>query len=149
NIYTVKDEQVYINTWHGTPLKNMGYDMEGVLPTGPSNVVRNFLSTDYILSPNTFTTEIFNSAFKLENLYEGQILEDGYPRIDLTVNTTRDEVTATLTSENIDVGDKKIILYAPTWKGDTISKPRNDIEQIHEDISKVEAAVGGEYKVLV
>ncbi|MCW3745257.1 CDP-glycerol glycerophosphotransferase family protein [Enterococcus gallinarum] len=31
-----------MNTWHGTPLKKMGYDIENANPAGSQNVVRNF-----------------------------------------------------------------------------------------------------------
>ena len=42
-----REGQVYVNTWHGTPLKAMGYHVpDGALDT--RNVVRNFLSADYL-----------------------------------------------------------------------------------------------------
>ncbi|WP_144460668.1 glycosyltransferase [Siminovitchia fortis] len=148
NLVTIKPEQVYINTWHGTPLKQMGYDIPGQL-MGPSNIVRNFLSSDYIISPNPFTTSVFERGFKLKGLYNGTILEEGYPRIDLTVNTDKDEVKEFLARYGIVVGDKKIILYAPTWKGNRISEPRDDVEQILNDMSKLEEKFGASYKVLI
>src|SRR5699024_2376540 len=79
NIYTVKEGQVYTNTWHGTPLKHMGFDIDGD-PAGSRNVLRNFLSAKFLLSPNNFTTNIFKNSFKLEGLYDGSIVEEGYPR---------------------------------------------------------------------
>lgn len=148
NIYTAKEGQVYTNTWHGTPLKYMGFDIEGQ-PLGASNVLRNFLSAEYILSPNRFTTDIFSNGFKLKNIYNGTILEEGYPRIDLTVNADKGEIKQQLKDENIDLGNKKMILYAPTWKGDKVSEPRDDIEQIYQDITRIEESVGNEYKVVV
>lgn len=148
NIYTVKEEQVYTNTWHGTPLKHMGFDIEGS-PMGTSNVLRNLLSAQFILSPNEFTTDIFKNAFKLKNLYNGAIVEEGYPRIDLTVNADREELVRLLQTEGINLENKEVILYAPTWKGEVVSKPRNDIEQIYSDINKLEEKFGDEYKILV
>lgn len=148
NAYTVKEGQVYTNTWHGTPLKYMGFDLEGQ-PLGSSNVVRNFLSAKYILSPNTFTTNIFKNAFKLKNLYNGLILEEGYPRIDLTVNANKNEVKQLLRDNNINLNNRKLILYAPTWKGEKTSKPRNDIEQIYNDINRLEKVFDDDYKVVV
>lgn len=147
NIFTIKDEQIYVNTWHGTPLKYMGFDIKDN-PFGTSNVLRNFLSTDYILSPNQFTTNIFYNSFKLKNLYNGEILEEGYPRIDLTVNANKSEVKSSLERLNIKLQNKKILLYAPTWKGDNVSKPRNDLEQIYNDIKVLETQLGSEYDVL-
>lgn len=148
NLYTVKDEQVYINTWHGTPLKHMGFDIPGQ-PLASGNVLRNFLSARYILSPNRHTTNIFNKSFKLENVYNGTILEKGYPRIDLTINADKKEVKNLLNMQGINVGNKKIILYAPTWKGSKVSSPRNDVDQIINDIEKIENKCGDQYTVLV
>ena len=47
--YFIKREgQIYINTWHGTPLKSMGYDMvEG--NSGSANTVSKFLHEDYLI----------------------------------------------------------------------------------------------------
>ncbi|WP_174614885.1 glycosyltransferase [Virgibacillus ihumii] len=148
NIYTVKEGQVYTNTWHGTPLKHMGFDIEGS-PMGTSNVLRNFLGAAFILSPNKFTTDILKNGFRLNHLYNGTIVEEGYPRIDLTVNADKDELAQLLAEEQIDLGNKKTILYAPTWKGDAGSKPRNDIEQISNDVNKLEEKFGNEYKILM
>ncbi|RIN85973.1 hypothetical protein BU005_13035, partial [Mammaliicoccus sciuri] len=59
--------QIYINTWHGTPLKYMGLDIPNNL-IGAQNTIKNFLNSDYIISPNAHTTKILNSAFKLKIL---------------------------------------------------------------------------------
>ena len=60
--YFIKREgQIYINTWHGTPLKSMGYDMvEG--NSGSANTVRNFLHADYLLSANEVMTKMYLMA---------------------------------------------------------------------------------------
>ena len=48
--------QVYLNTWHGTPLKAMGYDIRGGA-VDTRNVARNLLSADYLLAPNDDTAK--------------------------------------------------------------------------------------------
>ncbi len=78
-----KPDQVYLNTWHGTPLKYMGYDIPGS-KTSLKNVQRNLLMADYIISPNAHTSHVFLDRYKLNGLYQGEVLEGGYPRIDLT-----------------------------------------------------------------
>ena len=43
--FSKRPGQVYLNTWHGTPLKRMGYDIEdGALAT--ANIIRNFAAAD-------------------------------------------------------------------------------------------------------
>lgn len=147
--FTPKNNQVYINTWHGTPLKNMGFDIPGN-PSNSQNVVRNFLSTNYILSPNTHTTNIFMESYKLSGLYEGEIIEEGYPRIDLTLNTNPEHLTGELRSLGLIVDDgKENILYAPTWKGTNITEVNNDINQIIADIKHLENELDDKYNILI
>lgn len=124
--------QIYINTWHGTPLKYMGYDIPGN-KTSLKNVQRNLLMTDFLISPNKHTTHIFFDRYKLNGLYEGQILESGYPRND--VLQKRD---ATIKDQLIEAGlvllNKPIVLYTPTWKGTSINNPAGSLEQIYSEV---------------
>ncbi|RAD02614.1 teichoic acid synthase, partial [Burkholderia multivorans] len=46
-----RPEQIYLNVWHGTPLKKMGYYIENGAD-GARNVLRTFMSADYLLSQN-------------------------------------------------------------------------------------------------
>src|SRR5690606_15027565 len=49
-----RPEQIYLNTWHGTPLKTLGRAMPRGLDDLP-NVQGNFLKADYLLYTNEFT----------------------------------------------------------------------------------------------
>ncbi|MCY8620464.1 CDP-glycerol glycerophosphotransferase family protein [Bacillus spizizenii] len=142
-----KDEQIYINTWHGTPLKTLGKDMEG--PIGQhKNIQRNFLHSDYILSPNKFTSEKLIDSHDLEGLYNGEIIEEGYPRMDLTFNTDKEELRKTL--ENIIELDphKKIILYAPTWRGE-VGSVSNINEELFKHISALNEKIPDDYQLIL
>lgn len=130
SFFTKKSNQVYINTWHGIPLKKLGIDMtEGRLDN--TNVFRNLLHTDYIISANNFLTDIFLRGCQLRGLYSGKIIEEGYPRNDITIITERDYIYNKLNKYGVKVDEsKKVILYAPTWKGNNISKPIYNLEEI-------------------
>lgn len=130
--FTKKPQQIYINTWHGTPLKHMGFDVKNNLK-GSQNTMKNFLASDYMISPNAHTTNIFKHAFKLDGLYSGEILEIGYPRIDLTINTTANEAREYL-AEHLNLKKKPIILYCPTWRGKNVNDPENSLLNIFEEI---------------
>ena len=75
---------IYLQTWHGTPLKKLGIDIEEVqMPgTDTTQYKKNFVSEsskwDYLISQNNYATKIFQKAFQ----YNGQIIESGYPRND-------------------------------------------------------------------
>lgn len=105
-----KNGQTYLNTWHGTPLKNMGRsDIDS--PHMITNIQRNFLMSDYILFPNKHTEEIITRDYMLPGLYKGHYIREGYPRNDvfyLENNNIRNE---------LNLNDKKIIVYMPTWRG--------------------------------
>lgn len=146
---SIKGDQTYINTWHGTPLKTMGYDMPGN-PSNPKNVVRNFFMATYLLSPNAHTTDMYLDSYRLRRNYPGQVLESGYPRMDQTFNKVPDETLKLLYDfkKELDLS-KKIMLYTPTWKGTDLTNSRNDLEQIHAEMAHIRQEVGEEYNVLI
>lgn len=128
-----KDGQVYLNTWHGTPLKKMGYDSPGG-NISSRNVMRNFLAADYLLSSSDFMTrDMYEAAYQLRGLYPGKIIEGGTPRIDRQVlnASERSSLLSDLRSQGVDVtGDRPIILYAPTWKGQSVYSPVNNVDRL-------------------
>lgn len=126
--FTSKPDQVYINTWHGTPLKHLGLDLENSL-SAIQNLTRNFLHSKYILSQNKHTTEIFKRAFQLQGLYDGDFLEEGYPRTDLTINTVRKDMEKEINQTSIKLSKEKNLLFAPTYRGDFMN-PSDDIDEL-------------------
>ncbi|MCI0130562.1 CDP-glycerol glycerophosphotransferase family protein [Vagococcus sp. CY53-2] len=148
SFFVKKNEQVYINTWHGTPLKYMGFDIPGN-PNHSQNVLRNFLMADYILSPNAHTSDIFIKSYKLEGIYPGKILEGGYPRIDFTLHSNKADVINKIENYGVTLTGKKIILFCPTWKGQSVHKATDDIDQIVEETLQLANQFEDEYDVLV
>ncbi len=114
-----RKDAVYIQTWHGTPLKRLALDMKQVSMEGEKSLedykrkfAKNTRTWDYLLSQNSYSTEIFRRAFA----YNKEILEIGYPRNDILF---KDNNSATISLIKKRLGlplDKKIILYAPTWR---------------------------------
>lgn len=148
--FVKKPEQIYINTWHGIPLKTLGYD-HPLAKISVSNTVRNFIQSDYLISANSFLTEIYTRAYKLDGIYKGKIIEEGYPRLDTVVKTERKDVINLLKKENVKVDEnKKIVLYAPTWKGRDFYNPDCDINDYLELKQTIENKINcDEYQVLI
>ncbi len=80
---TKKKSQVYVQCWHGTPLKKLRYDIEvngAILNTIKEIRKRNDIDAkrfDYFISPSKYCTEKFTSAFNLKALKkENIIIED-------------------------------------------------------------------------
>lgn len=148
--FTKKKSQIYVNTWHGIPLKTLGYDLPGG-SIEVRNTVRNFLATDYIISPNKYMTECYKKNFRLDGIYQGEILEEGQPRNDIYGWVKEEEVRNKLVSHGVKMEDgKKIILYAPTWKGNDYGNPDISIETYLNFIAQVENKIDTRmYQVLV
>lgn len=116
-----KRDTVYIQTWHGTPLKRLALDMDSVIMEGEtslakyqSNFIKNVSTWDYLISQNSYSTGIFRRAFD----FHKEILEIGYPRNDMLVNdNTSSTINRIKNKLNLPM-DKKLILYAPTWRDD-------------------------------
>ena len=150
--YFLKREgQVLIDTWHGTPLKNMGFDIPGA-NISQGNTARNLLSADYIVSSGPYMTETaYKNSYKMQNLYEGTILEEGFPRNDKLFENNRAEIIRKLQGYGVNAeADKKIILYAPTWRGEQYSQPDTDLQDVYKLIQSIEDSIDTkEYQVLV
>ena len=115
NYYVRRDEQIYLNTWHGVPLKNMGYDRPiGQRISSTKNIVRNFINATHIIGANNYTIDrMFKSGYLLEGTYNGVIINEPLPRIDSLINTEKSYIYQKLKNEGFNT-DKKIIVYAPT-----------------------------------
>lgn len=122
--WMVKGKNMYVQTWHGTPLKRLGLDIKNVtMPGTDTNKYReNFKNEaarwDYLISPNAYSTEIFRSAFA----YEGEILEIGYPRNDILLLPDNSEKIKQIRKKLTIAENQKVILYAPTWRDNQFIK---------------------------
>lgn len=115
--YHKREEQVFLETWHGTPLKRLVFDQEEVTSASPKykqQFYRQRKDWDFLVSANPFSTKTFRSCF----LYEGEMLEYGYPRNDILYWPNKDEIAQQLKEKLGIPKDKKTILYAPTWRDD-------------------------------
>jgi CDP-glycerol glycerophosphotransferase len=149
--FSKREGQVYLNTWHGTPLKQMGYDI-GDPASRVANVIRNFLQADYLLAANRFMADqMYESAHLLREIYTGRIIEEGYPRIDRQFMDAADVAAtrARLESGGVEIGDRQIILYAPTWKGTNFNRPQDDATELIDRVAELSALIDNEKYVVL
>lgn len=126
-----KEQQLYLNTWHGTPWKTLGKDIKNSFME-LKNTQRNFLQSTHMISPNPHTSWVLIDRYDINDIYTGKVLESGYPRIDLTLNTTEARKAELRKELGID-NSKKVILYAPTWKG-TLGSPEVEADKLISEI---------------
>jgi len=127
-----RSEQTYLNTWHGIPLKYMGFDMPG---GGPSsrNITRNFLNADFMIGACEFMTDtMYRRAYRMQGIYRGAVIEEGHPRTDRQVEAVKDPepVLRLLEERGVRVDGRKVVLFAPTWRGDSFQDPRVNAGQL-------------------
>lgn len=104
--------QVYLNTWHGTPLKTLGKsDIRNAKSL--ANIQKNYLMCDYALFPNEFCKNVFMKDYMLENIYKGDVVLADYPRNRAFLDH---DANAQL-REELQLQDKTLIAYMPTWRG--------------------------------
>lgn len=101
-----------IQTWHGTPLKRIGFDVPDDRRSRNDHLAREVGYWDYLISPNPPSTEWLRSAFR----FDGPVLETGYPRNDvLSTDTVASERARLRRSLGLDDG-ARVVLYAPTFR---------------------------------
>ncbi len=118
-----KPGAVYLQTWHGTPLKRIHRDVlwapEGILDRLDLDVAR----WDYLLSPNAISTPRLRDAFG----FGGPVLELGYPRNDVLVGPEATTVRARVRAALGIPDHVTAVLYTPTWRDDQFYAP-GDVE---------------------
>ncbi|MFH7818890.1 CDP-glycerol glycerophosphotransferase family protein [Neobacillus thermocopriae] len=141
----------YIQTWHGTPLKKLGFDIEEVHMPGTTTVKyrQDFYAEsrqwDLLISPNQYSTEIFRRAFR----FEKEILETGYPRNDILIQKNQRESINRLKEKMGIPKDKKVILYAPTWRDNDYVEIGKYKFTLHLELEQMKRALGDEYVILL
>jgi CDP-glycerol glycerophosphotransferase len=142
---------VYLQTWHGTPLKKLAADIEEVHMPGTTteqykqNFSRETKNWDYLISPNSYSTQIFKRAFEFNN----EMLETGYPRNDFLYAANNEKSIIELKNKYLIPAHKKVILYAPTWRDDhyfAVGKYKFDLEL---DLKRMQERLGNGYVVLL
>ncbi|MDR3344782.1 MAG: CDP-glycerol glycerophosphotransferase family protein [Oscillospiraceae bacterium] len=101
-----------------------------------------------LLSASPFVSEKFMSAFALKKLgQEGIIREIGSPRNDRLVRAKGQDTAARKAALGIPA-DKKVILYAPTWRDNQHDAKTGYVYATELDFAALRKAIGEEYAVL-
>ncbi|WP_326480879.1 CDP-glycerol glycerophosphotransferase family protein [Virgibacillus halodenitrificans] len=141
----------YLQTWHGTPLKKLAADMEEVHMPGTNTVKykQNFIKEaskwDYLVSPNAYSSEIFERAFQ----FNKKMVESGYPRNDFLINENNVETINEIKESASLPLDKKIILYAPTWRDNQFYEKGKYKFDLQMDLELMKEELGKEYIIVL
>lgn len=149
-----KKNQVYVQCWHGTPLKKLRYDIEvngAVLNTINEIRKRNDIDAkrfDYFISPSKYCTEKFTSAFNLKKLgKENIIIEEGYPRNDFLFNKSDKDINGIKKKLGIPK-NKKVIFYLPTFRDNQHKSGLGYTYKTELDFDELKNKLGKDYVIL-
>src|SRR5699024_1191122 len=127
-----KPEQFYLHTSHGIFYKTVGRDSKGK-HVGVAGSTRNLLQATHIIVPNDFMTETQPKSYSIRDIHSGQIAKIGYPRMDITINASK-EFKQQL-SEKLKLNqDKKTVFYAPTSRRSSKSNKRFESKKLISDL---------------
>lgn len=147
--------QIYVQCWHGTPLKRLGYDI-----TNSDNAMNSISEIrekyrndaerfNYMISPCDFVTEKFTSAWNLRKFgKEDAVLEVGYPRNDFLTNYSEQDEKRIKEKLNISGRNKKIILYAPTWRDNQHDADKGYVYDNPVDFDYIKEQLNNDYIIL-
>ena len=156
---TPKPDQVFVQCWHGTPLKCLGYDVQ-IETTNALNTTQELADRfgldatkwTYLLSPSAYTSRHLADAFGLpEERRASVVLEEGYPRNDEIALAHADATCARQQELREQLGvpeGKKVLLYAPTWRDNSYKAGVGYTFDYLIDFDLLQRELGDEWVVL-
>lgn len=132
---------IEINSWHGTPLKKMGNDIQENHSFRNKNKKKG---VRIYCSQSEYDQEIFTRLF---NTTKENILISDLPRNDALLEYTSERCDEIKKSLNIPK-DKRVILYAPTYREFNRDKMNNCYIKPPIDFAKWQEKLGDNYVLL-
>ncbi len=149
---TKRPETTYIQTWHGSALKNMGFDQPALKATTRQQQAeqqRSLDRFDRFLIRSEHDVRTLAKAFRLK---EKTLLRVGYPRNDALVRARQREAElgrrerGELAAELGISEDKTVLLYAPTFRR---AGGRHGRFELPFDVERFADQFGDRYVLLV
>ena len=138
----------FIETWHGTPLKRLVFDLANIAnaPLYKKGFYYQTKQWDHLLTDNQYSYNIFGHAFMYPKF---KMLKTGYPRNDILNAPNRNQLAKQI---KIKLGiplNKKVILYAPTWRDDQYLGAGQYNFQLKLNLSKMQHVLGKRYVLIL
>ncbi|MEG0364890.1 MAG: CDP-glycerol glycerophosphotransferase family protein, partial [Erysipelotrichales bacterium] len=142
--YKKKDSQIYIQLWHGSPLKKFLFSSsEPYIMQMNHNSRRkkfnDYSKWDYFLVDQDIDIELYNEIFSYNTF---KYLDYGYPKVKWLFDNKENELMKKNIKKKLNL-TKPVILYTPTWRDINLVEPDNksyllDIQSLQDKYSEYE-----------
>lgn len=133
---------LYFNTWHGTPIKKMGADIAGDNKSFGKELK---WKVDLMTSQSKYEADIFSRVF---NINRDKFIVCGLPRNDVLSDRTVETKQKMMQKIGLPL-DKKVILYAPTFREYERDEKFNCVIKPPIDFDKWKKTIGDKYIILL
>ncbi|MEV7197467.1 CDP-glycerol glycerophosphotransferase family protein [Streptomyces sp. NPDC093510] len=143
-----REGQTVVQTWNGAPLKRIGTDLTDTLYADHGHLdalPKLSRQWDVLISPNRFSTPHLGRALA----YDGEVLEAGSPRNDVLFTEDREKVAERVRHELGITPDKRVVLYAPTYRDHLAYSPGRFRYEPALDFRAAESVLGDDHVLLV
>ena len=145
--YRKRAGQYYLQTWHGTPLKRLVFDVDSnnFSLSYWALMAREAKYWDLLIGQNEASAKTLANAFR----YDGPLFYDGYPRND-SLNGPDALATREKVRRHLGIGtEEKVVLYAPTWRDNAKSSSSQYAMVTYLDFDAFNKQLGKEWTVLL
>jgi CDP-glycerol glycerophosphotransferase len=142
-----REDQVCVQTWQGTPLKRLGFDvskLRGSARKFEAHWDEQLRNWQHVVSPSRFATPILRSAYRLT----GEILETGYPRTDILAADGLEERSRALRARLGIPEGVRTVLYAPTFRDQVRDRRGRYRLDLKLDLERLRDALGPDVVLL-
>ncbi|MFD3538170.1 CDP-glycerol glycerophosphotransferase family protein [Streptomyces sp. NPDC058662] len=139
--------QVVVQTWHGTPIKQIGHDFVHDYYTSPEileGLAHDSAQWSLLASPSSYATPLLKRALG----YDGEVIEVGSPRTDALVRPDAERVAEVRRRLGLPEG-KKVVLYMPTWRENCEGWSGGYKLDLRIDLEQARRALGEDHVLLV
>ncbi|GAA2290292.1 CDP-glycerol glycerophosphotransferase family protein [Streptomyces kunmingensis] len=142
--------QTVVQTWDGTPLKRIGADLTDTLYADHDHLAllpKLARQWDVLVAPSRWSAPHLSRALG----YDGEVLQAGSPRNDILFGTPDDrrERAARLRRDLAIDPDKRIVLYAPTYRDHLAHSPGRFRHEPAFDFAAAEHELAADHVLLV
>lgn len=152
NKFIKRNNQIWVQLWHGSPLKKMLFDSdEGeIIEKSPKHKVNKYNDIqrwDFLLSDNPTINNFFRTSFLIK---KEKIINYGYPRVRYLLDNKDNEKLKQSIREKVGINkEKKVVLYLPTWRDYNYGKQEEEYDRSYIlNIKELQEKLGEKYEVI-